>query len=158
MGDTKKSSETAGKNEKKHAISFGKFHEYVQIEEDIKEAHELTEKEKTLLIDDFKKLKKLEKEEEAELEVIRNFEKKLQELIRNVVYLEGYIQQIEDGNAMLKVNASVKELGTKLAKNIEDVEKFSASILNEEKKILGLAKHVKRILNTAKKYQNTILG
>ena len=160
MAEIEKSSKISenGKKEGDSAIKFGKYHEYVQTEDNIKKVHDLTIKEKKLLMDDFKKLKKMENEEIKELEVIRNFEKKLQELIENVVYLEGYIQQIEEGNSMLKINASVKELGAKLAKNIEEVETLSQSILNEENKMVGLAKHVKQILGTAKKYQNTILG
>lgn len=142
---------------RKHVINFGKFHEYVQVGE-IKKLHELTEEEKDLLIKDFKNIKKVEKEEEAELTAIRYFEKKLQELIENVVYLEGYIQQIEEGTPMLKVNTSVKELGDKLVGNIREVETLSGSMLSEEKKILGLAKHIKQILDKAKKYQNIIFG
>lgn len=158
MADSEKSSKKGKREGKNGSIKFGKYHEYVKIEENLKEAHDLTEKEKKLLIDDFKKLKKLEKEEAHELEVIKHFEKRLQELIENVVYLEGYIEQIEQGNSMLKINASVKELGAKLVKNIEEVEKMSQSILDEEKKMMGLAKHVKQILNTAKKYQDAIFG
>jgi hypothetical protein len=68
------------------------------------------------------------------------------------------VQQIEEGNAMLKVNTSVKELGEKLAKNMEEVQGLAGSILGEEKKIMGLAKHIKEILGKAKKYQKVIFG
>ena len=158
MVNAEKCSTAGRKKGKGPLVSFGKFHEYVQLGEDIEEAHELTEKEKALLIQDFKSIKKIEKEEVAELEAIKHFEKKLQELIGDVVYLEGYIQQIESGNSMLKINTSVKELGTKLTKNIEEIENLSGSILDEERKILDLAKHVKQILGTAKKYQKAIFG
>ncbi len=146
------------KAEKKHVINFGKFNEHLQIGGEIKKLHELTETEKKFLIEDFKKLKKLEKEENAELKAIKHFEKKLQELTSNLVYLEGYIQQIEDGNSMLKINPSVKVLGNKLVENIDEVEQLSSSILNEEKKIIGLARHVDQVLNKAKKYQRLIFS
>lgn len=156
MGNTKKSSRV--KKEKKVVIDFGKFHEHVQIGEEIKKLHELTEEERRLLIEDFKKLKRVEKEEEAELEAIKHFERKLQELIADIVYLEGYIQQIEEGNSMLRINPSVKELGNELVEDISEVEKLSTSMLDEERKMLGLAKHIKQVLNKAKKYQNIIFG
>lgn len=158
MSNSKKSSTLKRKKEKKLVINFGKFHEHIKIGEEIKKMHELTEEEKKLLIEDFKKIKKVEKEEQAELAAIKHFEKKLQELLENVVFLDGYIQQIEEGNSMLKINPSVKELGNELVKNIEEVEKLSTSILTEEKKILGLAKHVRQILFKAKKYQTIIFS
>ncbi|HLC96390.1 MAG TPA: hypothetical protein VJH97_03650 [Candidatus Nanoarchaeia archaeon] len=145
-------------NAKENVIRFGKYHEHVQIDGVIKEAHELTEKEKSYLIQDFKRVKKLEKAEEAELKAIKHFEKKLQELIENVVFLDGYIQQIEEGNTLLKINGSVKELGARLNENIDEVEKLSQSVLDEERKILGLAKHVRHILEKAKRYQALIFG
>lgn len=141
-----------------HVINFGRYHEHLQIGEEIKKLHQLTEEEKKLLTEDFKRIKKVEKEEEAELAAIKHFEKKLQELLANVVYLDGYIQQIEDGQSMLRINPSVKELGNKLVENIEEIEKLSESMLSEEKKILGLAKHVRQILFKAKKYQSIIFG
>jgi hypothetical protein len=144
------------KKPKKHVINFGKFHDQVHLEGEVKELHELTQEEKNLLVGDFKKLVKLEKEEEGELKAIKHFEKELQQLIENVVYLEGYIQEIENGHSMLKLNTSVKELGNKLDDNIKEVEKLSSSLLIEEKKILGLAKHVRQILSKAKKYHGII--
>ena len=153
MGKTKKSTKS-----KTHVINFGKFHEHIQLDKKIKTLHKLAEEEKKLLIKDFKEVKGIEKEWGDELGVIRHFEEKLQSLIENVVYLEGYIQQIEDGNSMLKINPSVKELGTKLEKNIEEVEKFSSSLRKEEEKILELAKHVKHILIKAKRYLNVIFN
>ena len=157
MAKKNKSSKKESAKEQ-HIIDFGKFHEYAQTGEEIEKIHELTEQEKNLLIDDFKKIQKVEKEEEVEVTAIKHFEKKLQELIENVVYLEGYIQQIEEGNPMLKINLSVKELGGKLVKNIGEVEKLSTSILGEEKKILGLAKHISQVLTKAKRYQSLIFG
>lgn len=156
MGNTKKSSRV--KKEKKVVIDFGKFHEHAQIGEEIKKLHELTEEERRLLIEDFKKLKRVEREEEAELEAIKHFEGKLQELISDIVYLEGYIQQIEEGNSMLRINPSVKELGNELVEDMSEVEKLSTSMLDEERKMLGLAKHIKQVLNKAKRYQNIIFG
>src|SRR3989344_7221179 len=144
MAKKNKSSKKESAKEQ-HIIDFGKFHEYVQTGEEIEKIHELTEQEKNLLIDDFKKIQKVEKEEEVELTAIKHFEKKLQELIENVVYLEGYIQQIEEGNTLLKINGSVKELGARLNENIDEVEKLSQSVLDEERTILGLAKHVRHI-------------
>lgn len=143
---------------KKLAIEFGKFHEYAQTGDEVEIAHELAEEEKRLLMEDFIRINKIEKEEEAELKAIKHFEKKLQDLIENVVYVEGYIEEIKEGHSMLKVNPSVKELGHKLAENIEEVEKLSKSMLNEEKKIFGLAKHVKQVLSKAKHYQSIIFG
>lgn len=164
MSPAKKSSASKSKKERKvekeaeHIINFGRFHEYAQIGEEIEKLHKLTEEEKRLLIDDFKKIKKVETEEEAELEAIRHFEKKLQELLENIVYLDGYVQQIEEGNSMLRINPSVKELGNKLVGSIEEIEKLSQSMLDEEKKILGLAKHVRQVLSKAKKYKSIIFG
>lgn len=156
MGKVKRSSRTKNKKEKKQVINFGKFHEYAQAGEEVKELYELTKEERKLLVEDFKKLNKVEKDEEVELEAIKHFEKKLQELIENIVYLEGYIQQIEDGNSMLKINPSVKELGHELAENIKEIEKLSASMLDEEKKKLRLAKHIKQVLTKAKRYHDII--
>jgi uncharacterized protein YoxC len=153
-----KKPESKNKKEGCKQIKFGKFHEYVQFEDQVKELHDLTEKEKNLLVQDFKKLKKIEKEEEAELKALKHFEKRLQDLIENVVYLEGYVQQIEEGNAMLKVNTSVKELGERLTRNMEEVEELAGSILDEEKKIMGLAKHIKQVLGKAKNFQKVIFG
>lgn len=146
------------KKEKKYVINFGKFHEHVQFGKEIKKLHELTEKERKLLIEDFRKAKQIEKEEGTELAAIKLFEKKLQKLIENVVYLEGYIQQIEQGNPMLKINTSVKELGNELVKNTKEVEKLSGSMLKEERKMLGLAKHIKKLLDKAKRFQDIIFG
>jgi len=78
--------------------------------------------------------------------------------LENIVFLDGYIKQIEDGQSMLRIDPSVKALGTKLVTNIVEVEKLSESMLSEEKKILHLAKNVKQLLSKAKKYQTIIFG
>ena len=142
----------------KHVIDFGKFYSYIQIEGKPKQAHDVIEEEKELLIKNFKQLKKAEHGVDVEEKAIKYLEKKLQELIKNVVYIEGYVQQIESGNEMLKINPSVKELATNLSQNIEEVEKLSSSLLEEEKKALGLAKHIKQILDKAKSYQKKVFG
>lgn len=158
MAAVKKSAKPgAVSGQKRKAVNFGKFHEYVCIG-DVEQAHELTRKEEELLIADFRKARAIEKKEEAELKAVRHFEQKLQELIANVVYLEGYMQQIEEGNSMLKINPSVKELGAKLTKNMGEVEELSRSILHEEQRVMGLAKHVKKILAKARKYHGLIFG
>ena len=144
---------------KKDVINFGKHHQHIQAEEgDAETAHEVLEKEKELLINDFKQVKKIEHDVDVEKKALKYFEEKLQALIKNIVYIEGYVQQIESGNEMLKINPSVKELGSQLAASIEEVEKLSSSLLNEEKKVLGLAKHVKAVLKKAKEYQNKIFS
>jgi hypothetical protein len=143
---------------KKIVIRFGKYHDEVKLGQDIKELHELTEEERELLVRDFNRLKGIEKEEITELSAVRHFEQRLQSLIESVVYLEGYIQEIEEGHEMLRINPSVKELGAKLSANIKDVEKLSASMLSREKKMLGLAKHVNKILSKAKRYERVIFG
>lgn len=153
-----KKSNAKSKQKKGYLIDFGKYHEHIQSGENVEKLHQLTEEERRLLMDDYKKIKKVEKEEESELAAIKNFEKRLQELVECIVYLEGYIQQIEEGNSMLRINPSVKELGSNLVTKMEEVEKLSESMLNEEKKILGLAKHVNNILSKAKKYQGVIFG
>lgn len=146
------------KKPKKDKIDFGRFHAHVQLGGQLKKTHSVLEEEKKLLIKDFKQFKKIEKDVDVEKEAIEHFEKKLRELIKNVVYIEGYIQQIEEGNEMLKVNTSVKELATQLSGNIKEVEELSSSLLKEEESMLSLAKHIKQILNKAKKYQEEIFG
>jgi len=148
----------SGKKETQDKIDLGKYHRHLRLGEEIQKLHKLTEAEKNLLIDDFKKIRKVEKEEQAELGAIKHFEKKLQELMESIIYLEGYILQIEQGHSMLRINPSVKLLGSKLVDSIEEVEKLSRSMLDEEKKIMGLAKNVKQILAKAKSYQNIIFG
>jgi len=143
---------------KKHVIDFGKFHEYIQVGGKPEPAHEVIEKERVLLVKDFKQVKKIEHDVDIEKKALAYFEEKLQELIKSVVYIEGYVQQIETGNEMLKINPSVKELASQLGENIDEVEKLSSSLLDEERKVLDLAKHVKNILDKAKKYQSQIFG
>jgi len=157
MAKTKKPAKSKQKT-KKHVIDLGKHHEHLKLGAEIKKLHQLTDQERKLLVEDFKRIKKVEKEEEAELLAIRHFEKKLQELLENIVFLDGYIKQIEDGQSMLRIDPSVKALGTKLVTNIVEVEKLSESMLSEEKKILHLAKNVKQLLSKAKKYQTIIFG
>lgn len=140
--------------EKKQTIHLGNYPEYVSLGDKIDTVHELLEEEKKLLSDDYKKLKQLESKEDAEEKAIKHFEEKLQALIKTVVELEGYIQEIDEGNAMLKHNRSVEELGKQLAKSMGEVEQFSQSIIEEESKILGLAKRIKSILSKAKKFQD----
>lgn len=140
-------------NEKKHTINLGEYPEYVSLGNKVDAAHELLEEEKKLLVEDYQKIKQLEKEEGIEEEAIKHFEKKLHSLIKIVVELEGYVQEIESGNAILKHNRSVEELGKQLSVSIEEVEQFSQSILEEESKILGLAKRIKNILIKAKRFQ-----
>lgn len=158
MVKNKKASSSKTKKREKSIIDFGRFHEHLQLEEEIEKVHELTEEEVRLLVEDFKKIKKIEQKEEAELTAVRHFEKKLQELLEGIVYLDGYIRQIEEGTSMLRINPSVKALGDRLVQNIGEVEKLSESMLTEEKKILGLAKHVRQLLIKAKKYQKVIFG
>ncbi len=151
-------SKNKSKKGKGHVIDLGQHHEHLDLGAEIKKLHELSEQERKLLVEDFKRIKKVEKEEEAELMAIRHFEHKLQELLENIVYLDGYIKQIEEGQSMLRINPSVKALGSKLVNNIVEVEKLSESMLNEERKILHLAKNVKQLLSKAKKYQTIIFG
>lgn len=141
---------------KKHTIHLGDYPEYVSIEDKVDAAHELLEEEKMLLVDDYAKLKELEKSESIEQEAIKHFEKKLHTLVKTVVQLEGYIQEIQDGNALLKHNRSVEELSKQLSESIADVEQFSRSILDAERNILGLAKRIKNILGKAKQFQDII--
>ena len=165
MAKSKKSTKSNSKKSiksnqktKNHVIDLGKLHCHLQLEDEIKKLHNLTGQEIKLLVEDFRRIKKVEKEEEAELMAVKHFEKKLQELLGNIVYLDGYIKQIEDGQSMLRINPSVKALGTQLVTNIEELEKLSESMLSEEKKILHLAKNVKQLLSRAKKYQTIIFG
>ncbi len=141
---------------KKRSIHLGDYPEYVSLGNKVDAAHELIEEEKRLLVDDYKRIKQLKKEENAEEEAIKHFEKKLHSLIKVVVELEGYTQEIEEGNAILKHNRSVEELGKQLSVSIDEVEKFSQSILDEESKILKLAKRIKSILTKAKRFQELI--
>ena len=141
---------------KKHIINLGEYPEYVSLGNKVDAAHELLDEEKALLIEDFKKIKQLEKEDDIEEKAIKHFEEKLHALIKTVVEFEGYIQEIESGNAILKHNRSVEELGRQLEKSIEEVEKFSQSIIEEESRILGLAKRIKNILTKAKRFQEII--
>lgn len=154
--DTKPSKQE--KESKKHVIDFGKFYENLSSEEGAKKLHELTEEEKQLLIEDFKAVREVEKEEESEIIATKHFEERLKELIDSIVYLDGYIQQIEDGNSMLKINNSVKELGEKLVASMQEVEKLSTSMLDEDKKRSGLAKHINQVLSKAKKYHEILFS
>src|SRR3989338_3232501 len=104
--------------------------------EDDDGVYNLLEEEKNLLIKDFREVKKIEAEENAEAAALKHFEAKLQELIKTIIYLEGYVHEIKSGNEMLKINPSVKELGVKLKDLIEEVGVLSKSIMHEEKKIM----------------------
>ena len=141
---------------KKQVISFGEYSNYVKVGGKAKEMHELLEKEKELLIKDFKTIQKIEKEENIEEKAVKHFEAKIQQLLETISYLEGYSIEIESGNEMLKHSESVTKLGEKLARGMEEVELLSKSMLDEEKKILELAKCVKQILDQARKCKNII--
>ncbi|MCK4521828.1 MAG: hypothetical protein KAU20_04595 [Nanoarchaeota archaeon] len=139
-------------------IDLGEFHTSVYTDIELKRLHKLIDKEKDFLIKDFKKVGNIKEEEDIEKKAIKNFEKKLQSLIETTVYLEGYINEIKSGNEMLKINTSVKHLGNKLIKNINEVEKLSSSMMKEEEKMLKFAKHIKNILKKAKNYQKQVFG
>ena len=140
----------------KRVIDFGEFADYAQVNDNTKKVHELLDQEKDLIIKDYRELKKVKEAEDVEEKAISHFEKKLRELMTIIAYLEGYVQEIEAGNSMLKHNNSVRNLGEKLSSLTEEVKGLSKSILEEEEKMVKLAKHVQIILGKAKKIQELV--
>ena len=145
------------KKQSKAALHLEDIKKCIDTEDD-DGVYNLLEEEKKLLIKDFREVKKIEAEENAEATALKHFENKLQELIKTVIYLEGYVQEIKGGNEMLKINPSVKELGLKLKGLIEEVSVLSKSITQEEKKIMEFAKDIKSLLKKANEFNNLIFG
>ena len=142
----------------KKTIDFGEFSEHIQVNDNAKKVHELLDQEKDLIIKDYMELKKVKQAEDVEEKAISHFEKKLKELMTVIAYLEGYVEEIEAGNALLKHNNSVRHLGEKLSILTEEVKSLSKSILGEEEKMVKLAKHIQIILGKAKKIQDLVFA
>ena len=139
-----------------HTIDFGENHGHASVDE-VKRVHRLLDEEKRLIVQDYLEVKKLEEEENIEAIAIDHFEELLQAILKTITYMEGYIKQLKDGDTMLKADDNVKQLANELKKLSSELEPLSKSLVREEEKRTQLAKHVKIILEKARKYQDLIL-